>query len=209
MNRRVILVSVATGEVRPATLAVDGSGEGALEFTPDGRQLLVNGQSNCWLWEWTSTNAAVPLPARMRDARRAAFSRDGRRLATSGPDGVCVWEFPSLTFLGRLPFAFGRAWYVSFPADSNTLATGYGLGGNSKLWHIPSQRELITFEAARAMQFSPDDRLMAILESKGISFIRVPTLAEIDADQTEDAAVRVRAALEDSASLDKPGGMGR
>jgi WD40 repeat protein len=66
----------------------------AAAFGPDGRWLASVGQDGTLrLWELTTGQQVLTLPAHTRAAVGVAFSRDGRRLATCASDAtVRLWD---------------------------------------------------------------------------------------------------------------------
>jgi WD40 repeat protein len=200
--REIVLVDVATGEARPQTFLTDGPGEGLLEFSPDGQRLFINGGNRDWIWDWKTTNAPFALPALHPGIRRFAHARDASRLAICQyPEGVTVWDSSSPSLIETLPRSFTDSWYLSFSADGNTLAVGHGLGGNSKFWHVPTHRELLAFPNGRAVCFSPNEEVLAVVAIEGVYFTSLPTLAEIDASLTSDPANLLSIALKETEAI--------
>jgi WD40 repeat protein len=114
---------------------------------------------------------------------------------------VRVWEVPS----GKLLFVLASDKMVSsgsFSADSFTLATANG--DTTRVWNLRTQREAMSFDDTREVEFSPDGQVIAQIRSDGTLYLtHLPTLHKIDNPQAETLA-QLAEAGKFSAGLFKP-----
>jgi WD40 repeat protein/serine/threonine protein kinase len=105
-----------------------------------------------------------------------AISPDGKWIATGGPGqglSVNVWDtalrLREMDLRGHLDVVTAAA----FSPDGQTLATG-GADGMLKLWHLPTQREVVTLIAlergaeARYLAFSADGSWLGAADNRGV-----------------------------------------
>ena len=178
---------------RPVGPALDhregrGLGIARLEFSPDGRLLLVRDfLQTTSLWE-IQTGRRIPLPPEadttrflavspaaaarlMNDCdntiRVALFSPDGSRLLLPDPENRRVRTCDSAkgALVGPPIAADGLAW-LSFSPDGRLIGTG-DRDRTVQLWDAVSGRAVASFSPAdgqfRAAVFSPDSRRLLVL----------------------------------------------
>ena len=148
---------------------------------------MTSSTTNTWLWEWAKAERVAswqghPGPATQP---RAVFSPDGRRLALSDyePGRIHIREVPTGKLLFALPGPATKS--TAFSGDGKTLAAGGGFGGSSTLWHLPTRREIMSFNDTRAMCFCPADRTMVSILLDQVYLTSLPKLAEVDAGQDQ------------------------
>ncbi|MFI5460472.1 MAG: protein kinase [Isosphaerales bacterium] len=168
----------ATGR-RLATFPGRPEQVGKLEFTPDGRSLLISSSSGVRQWRLASgDDDKDQQPAGHKDeAWSLAFSPDGRTLATGSDDSepdptIKLWD----TATGRLTRAWdgglGTVAALAFSPDGRTLASGHLVDRkNVRIWDAATGRLLLTLEGhtdrVRALVFAPDGNSLATASSDG------------------------------------------
>jgi WD40 repeat protein len=146
---------------------------GKLEFTPDGRSLLIGSRTGVRLWKCSSRPGETePEPAGHKDeAWSLAFSPDGRVLASGSDDTepdptIKLWNAAD----GKLRSAWhggeGTTASLAFSPDARLLVSGHLVETrNVRIWDPASGRLLATLEGhtgrVRATVFSPDGRTLA------------------------------------------------
>jgi WD40 repeat protein len=146
---------------------------GKLEFTPDGRSLLIASRSGVRLWKCPSRSGETdPQPAGHKDeAWSLAFTPDGRVLASGSDDTepdptIKLWDPAD----GRLQKAWaggeGTAASLAFSPDARLLVSGHLVEArNVRIWDPGTGRLLATLEGhtdrVRATVFSPDGQTLA------------------------------------------------
>jgi RNA polymerase sigma factor (sigma-70 family) len=128
----------ATGKERWSVTLADGAS--ALEFTPDGRYLLVGYYSNSVTFLNAVTGeVARTVPVQSNYIRAVAASPDGRLFAVSG-DGPKVGLYEMAT--GRLVQEFeghgAGVWSVAFAPDGRSLVSG-SFDGTALVWDLAGQ----------------------------------------------------------------------
>jgi hypothetical protein len=180
----VRLCDAATGkELRTLSAAKKGAGPdgtllAAVEFSPDGRQLLTarrpspivplpapapgaeapeEPKGQLRLWD-TATGAVVRTWSVPGDVVAAAFTPDGRAVATAAPDGVTLWEVAS----GKERFRGKRAGVVACSPDGRLVAAADG--PTIRLLDARTGKEcggLTGHEAdVQALAFTPDGKAL-------------------------------------------------
>jgi WD40 repeat protein len=81
----------------------------------------------------------------------------------------------------------------SFSADGLTLATANG--NTARVWNLRTQRELMSFDDTREIEFSPDGQVIAQIRKDNTLYLtHLPTLHYIDNPQPQTLAQLAEAA---------------
>jgi WD40 repeat protein/serine/threonine protein kinase len=146
---------------------------GKLEFTPDGRSLLIASRSGVRLWKCPSRRGeSDPQPAGHKDeAWSLAFSPDGQVLASGSDDTerdstIKLWDPADGRLLSAWQGGEGTVASLAFSPDARLLVSGHLVEtGNVRIWDPGTRRLLATLEGhtgrVRATVFSPDGRTLA------------------------------------------------
>ncbi len=115
---------------------------------------------------------------------------------------IRVWEVPSGKLLsvlaGRKDIRSG-----SFSADGLTLASGDLT--TARLWNLRTRRELMSFDDARAIEFSPDGQDIARMgKDEALYLAHLPTLHEIDSPQPQQPLAKLLEAAKRSVGVFEP-----
>jgi WD40 repeat protein/serine/threonine protein kinase len=146
---------------------------GKLEFTPDGRSLLIASRSGVRLWKCPSRPGETePQPAGHKDeAWSLAFAPDGRVLASGSDDTepdptIKLWDPADGRLLSAWQGGEGTTATLAFSPDGRLLVTGHLVEArNVRLWDPATGRLLGTLDGhtdrVRATVFAPDGRTLA------------------------------------------------
>jgi WD40 repeat protein len=127
-------------------------------------------------WSLRSGRPTGSREFKIRNYFQLAISPDGKRV-TTGRDGESfnfnVWasdlRVHEMSLLGHRDVASA----VAFSADGQTLATG-GVDGLLKLWHLPTQREVLTLltldqgVSVDYLAFSADGKWLGAADNRGL-----------------------------------------
>ncbi|MCX6925316.1 MAG: hypothetical protein NT154_19210, partial [Verrucomicrobia bacterium] len=175
-GRTIILNTLAL----ETNTAIWVEGEWPSDFSPDGRYLVTRTPAKVLIWEWSRSRKVAEWGC--YDRWRAVFSPDSARLAvTESNHQLGIREIPSGKLLFTLAGHKTTPSYASFSEDGKTLVVGGGFGGTSKMWHLPTRREVMAFESTHALEFSPDGRTLAAILRGELFFTHLPSLQDIDA----------------------------
>ena len=116
--------------------------------------------------------------------RGLAFSADDATLASGSLDGtIRLWKTRPGTFVAELPGHMEETSAVAFSPDGRTLAS-VNMNLSVKLWHIPTQRELVSWDFPNAgdfLTFSPDGRFLALTtRTNSVYLFDAPPLEVLD-----------------------------
>jgi WD40 repeat protein len=161
----VNLWDAATGQfLKAITDNVDGipNAWGAI-FSPDGRRIIVTGQTAAGVWDAESGKLLFPLPGGGSGCcreRPLAVSPDGRFLATAlGDLSVQIWDAATDQPLIALRGHKQAVTSANFSPDGERLVTSSD-AGMAKVWEARTGRELLTLEghvsSVRSAVFFPD-----------------------------------------------------
>ena len=168
----VVVWETASGR-RVATFPGRPEQVGKLEFTPDGRSLLIASRSGVRLWKCPSQPGETdPQPAGHKDeAWSLAFSSDGRVLASGSDDTepdptIKLWDPADGRLLSAWQGGEGTTASLAFSPDARLLVSGHLVNaGNVRIWDPGTGRLLATLEGhtdrVRATVFAPDGRTLA------------------------------------------------
>lgn len=155
---------------------------GAGTFSPDGRLLAYAAGYSVHLWDTVSRQVRLKLERHGWLINVINFSPDGRWLVTSSFDGTTrIWDVST----GRLavPKLQGESRSAWFTRDGRTLVTCSDK--SVRFWSVATGQEFLTIRDATAALLSTDERTLLLWRADGVSQMRIPTLAEIDALRAE------------------------
>lgn len=187
-NQAEIVLWSVTGE-KQKTLAGPAMGARSLQFSPNGKTLVIGGSRKLGLgelWAWdlaANTNTVMPLPdANGIDA--LAFSPDSTLLAAPKSNGlfeklpeIGIWEVASLRPISTLRDEGAKGWIngLTFSPDGKTLVSAHS-GREIIAWDAKAgtiQSVLIAYKPtngppnnARNVAFSSDGQSLLITANK-------------------------------------------
>jgi WD40 repeat protein len=166
-KRAVTLWDVATGRLLASAPAL---GVYYLEFTPDGRELIVSGPPSATIWRLNGF-LPVSLAGHTAGTRAVAFSPDGRRLATAGDETghmqmIKIWDLASARAIHEWDGREGTVGELAFSADGKWLASAHRAEKHIVgLWDAATSQLVARLaghsQETRAVAFSPDGTLLA------------------------------------------------
>ncbi len=135
-------------------------------ISPGGRFLALGAQQESVIRLCDLASGREEILRGHRDTIRGlAFSADDATLASGSLDGtIRLWKTQPGTFVAELPGHMEETSAVAFSPDGRTLAS-VNMNLSVKLWHIPTQRELVSWDFPNAgdfLTFSPDGRFLAL-----------------------------------------------
>ncbi len=135
-------------------------------ISPGGRFLALGAQKESVIRLYDLASGREEMLRGHRDTIRGlAFSADDATLASGSLDGtIRLWKTRPGTFVAELPGHMEETSAVAFSPDGRTLAS-VNMNLSVKLWHIPTQRELVSWDFPNAgdfLTFSPDGRFLAL-----------------------------------------------
>src|SRR5262249_33249806 len=140
----------------------------SVAFAPDGRTLVVSGQSQteAWItfWDVATARELERVPAAVGGAViSVAYSPDGTLLATAHYFGsVKLWDAATRKELVTFP-STGRIIAVAFTPDGKTLAAT-SEDWTVKLWAVATREERFTLRGHQhvvsPLAFAPDGRFL-------------------------------------------------
>jgi WD40 repeat protein/serine/threonine protein kinase len=138
----------------------------ALEFTPDGRTLIVGGfDGDVAVWTFDRPSPSCDVADKGDELWALAWSPDGRTIAAAGDDGVLrLRSAASLQVIrswrGHTALITALAW----SPDGHTIASA-SYDRTVRLWNADTGQPAATFEGhtdrIRPLAWSPDGRLLA------------------------------------------------
>jgi WD40 repeat protein/tRNA A-37 threonylcarbamoyl transferase component Bud32 len=159
---RIRLREVMSGQPVGLPMPINEHGKRVVEFSPDGKTILVGSGQTTQLWD-TATGKARGRP-RLHDlpVRVAAFTPDGRAFVTGDPNGaVRRWDSETGEPLGPVMHHAGGILGVALSRDGRTLLTG-GADGTARLWESASGQPigapLRHGDQVDCLAFSPDGK---------------------------------------------------
>jgi WD40 repeat protein len=136
----------------------------ALAWSADGAWLACGGADGVVeVWNASSGQRLLALPAHRTAARCLAFAPDGRTLATGGADAlVRLYDLPAGRLRAILLEPTDEVHALAFSPDGRTLA-GCGADRTLRVWDCATGklRQAFPGVADRALAFHPDGRTLA------------------------------------------------
>ncbi len=139
------ILDARTGRI---CFTLEKSGASAIEFRPDGSQLITAGSDGAArIWDALSGRILRTLPPHTRFLTAASFSPDGSRVVTASADGRAkLWDLQSGEMLWELGTPAVRIHSVQFHPDGSRVVTADGSGAVI-LWDRATGAPLRTFSA--------------------------------------------------------------
>jgi WD40 repeat protein len=157
---------VGTGRLLATSAAL---GISSLEFSPDGRELIISGRPSAMIWRLDRSFPAS-LEGRTDEAWSVAFSPDGRWLATGSddddPETIKIWDIGTGKKIRGWYAGEGTVAKLAFSPDGKLLVSAHlASKENIRLWDPANGGRQRTLEGhaaqARAVAFSPDGTKLA------------------------------------------------
>jgi WD40 repeat protein len=156
------------------------SGENAI-FSPDGAVIAAGYGPSVRFWQAFDGTSLQKLNLYTRDSNvgKISFSPDGTTLAVGMNKGIELWRVNDGTLLHTFDIETGYGLSVTFSHDGKILGLGSNLG-KVGLWHLADGELLQTLiidepiSIVRALEFSPDNTIIASLAGRNIYFWHIP-----------------------------------
>jgi len=139
-------------------------------FTPDGRELVINGSPNSLLWRIDPLEP-TKLPGHTDEAWSVAFSPDGGLLASGSDDSddkqtIKLWDPVNENLVRGWFGGEGTVTSLAFSRDGKILASAHlANSDNVRLWDVATGQLIDTLsghtQQARSVAFSSDGALLA------------------------------------------------
>jgi RNA polymerase sigma factor (sigma-70 family) len=209
---RILLWDAATGKLR-TSIGVKRGYVMNLAFTPDGRSLVLGGESDALVQVWDPVTGKEQrhFDSRMHTLRSLALSPDGKTVAVGGVyNTVRLWDpATGKERLADQPGHDAEVASVAYSPDGTRLASG---GANRQVWiWDPATGQpvhALRGQSVRQVTFSPDGRYLATLSpgkyytsSKVIQIYDTSTWQELRRLPSGDANVNALAFTPDSRTL--------
>ena len=140
-----------------------GQGIQSVEWSPNGKQLVTEGNHAIKLWDATTGQEVLTLRGRASDEGRVAWSPDGKRLATgTGDNTATVWDAGTgkevITFHGHGNPVASVAW----SRDGKRLATA-SMDHTVRVWDVHTGGQLLGWSVPMvwSVAWSPDGARLA------------------------------------------------
>ncbi|MGE3405873.1 MAG: WD40 repeat domain-containing protein [Pirellulales bacterium] len=179
-DNTIVRWELADPEKKPTLLVGHGTWVRALGFSPDGATLFAGAYDGQLLWWPVAGDEPKPqraVAAHTGWVRALAVSPDGKLVATCGNDNlVKLWNAADGALVREQPGHASHVYNVAFHPGGGVMASA-DLKGIVKIWNVADGAEIRQLEApelhkydatfcadiggARAMQFSPDGKLLA------------------------------------------------
>ncbi len=169
----LLLWDVATGKRRMA-LVGHLSRIGSVTFSPDGKTLASEGDSDFYLWDIATGVRKLAITGHTESVFTIAFSPDGRTLASGGYEKILLWDThtakqEAMLFVGD--WASNAS--LTFSPDGRTLASE--ASGLIHLWDVRNRAHNATIKKYgggsggyiryASIAFSPDGKFLASSET--------------------------------------------
>lgn len=133
----------------------------AIEFAPDGKQLVSAGYSDNTIKVWDLKDGSELHSQDTKSATSAVFSPDGKTIAYAEKGGVKLWEPET----GTVKTLLKGAAPVTFSPDGKTLACGGPARKKIILWNLANSKEIKSLDGHGdiliSLEFSPDGKRLA------------------------------------------------
>jgi WD40 repeat protein len=141
-----------------------GSGDRAVQFSPDGNTLAVASSIGVWLYDTQTLKEIRLLEGHTSGVNSVFFSPDGKTLASGSGNTVILWDAMTGNILRRLEGHKGYVTSVSFSPDGKTIASG-SKDNTVILWDVMAGNILRRLEGHEdsvfSVSFSPDGKTLA------------------------------------------------
>jgi len=174
--------NVFTGELERSLAHPSGIIGGAI-FSPDGKFLATDGETEVRLWktrDWMSKSLGPNVASHLN---WGAFSRDTRRVATAASDGsIHVFDFEQEPREIALEGDAGTFYSVALSNDGRWLSGG-AASGEVYVWDLESKARTATLKGhlhgVFSLSFSPDDQTLVSASGSKVIFWHVETWQEL------------------------------
>lgn len=154
-----------------------------IAFTPDSRSFITTDRDGfLGIWDSQTVAQTEPLPVLGSNHWAVALSPDGRWLAAGDASGkVNIWDWEACRLIASLKVRFEWVGILHFSRSGRFLLAKTRLNDRTrtlKIWRTGEWQEAplggIQVEGLTSADLSPDDRILAVGNAKGVKLWRFP-----------------------------------